>query len=165
MVNVGVIMGNKSDYKIMEEGLTVLQEFGVSYLVKSDSEDLPLDITGEWLKNLENDGAKVIIAGGGSDYDFAGKIAGLTTIPVISVPIRSEIPEDIESLFGIVQPGSPVATVGINNSRNAALLAVAVLGIADDRLKKALKDFREKMSSEVRLKDQKLQDKQGYQQT
>ena len=165
MVNVGVIMGSESDYKIMEEGLTILREFGLSFRVKSDSEDFPLDFTGEWLKKLENDGAKVVIAGSGSDYNFAGEIAGLTTIPVISVPIRNKIPKDIDDLFNIVQPGSPVATVGINNSRNAALLAVAVLGITNENVKKALKDFRERMSSEVRLKDQKLQDKQNYQQT
>lgn len=162
MINVGLIMGSESDYKVMEEGMKVLEEFGVSYLVKKDSEDLPLDIIGEWLQNLENDGGKVIIAGSGRDNDFAAQIAGLTTIPVISVPIRSDIPRDIDSLFNIVQPGSPVASVGINGARNAALLAVAVLGISDQRLRNALKIFRERMSSEVRLKDQMLQDKQNH---
>ena len=160
MATVGVIMGSDSDYRIMDEGLKVLQQFEVPFKVKlTGSDNKTSEGAVQWLEEFENQGGKVIIAGDAKDIHFAGKIAGLTTLPVISVPIRDDGSEDIESLFNIVQQGSPVATVGINGARNAALLAVAVLGINDVRLRNALKDFRQKMSSEVASKDNVLQEK------
>lgn len=163
MATVGVIMGSDSDYKIMDEGLKVLQQFEVPFKVKLISSDNKvLERTVEWLKEVEDLDAKVIIAGNAKDIHFAGKIAGLTTLPVIAVPIRDASLKDIDALFNIVQQGSPVATVGINGARNAALLAVAVLGINDVRLRNALKDFRQKMSSEVMNKDKVLQEKSDH---
>ncbi|KUO65858.1 MAG: N5-carboxyaminoimidazole ribonucleotide mutase [Gracilibacter sp. BRH_c7a] len=160
MSTVGVIMGSDSDYIIMDEGVKVLQQFEVSYKIKLTSTDNNiLERTVEWLEEFENFGGKVIIAGNAKDLHFAGKIAGLTTVPVIAVPIRHNGSEDIDSLFNIVQQGSPVAAVGINGARNAALLAVAVLGINDEGLRVALKDFRHKMTSEVMEKDKILQEK------
>ncbi len=162
MATVGVIIGSDSDYEIMDEGLKVLREFEVPFKVKlTFSDNKVLERAVEWLKEFENLGGKVIIAGDANDIGFAGKIAGLTTLPVIAVPIRNHGSEDIDYLFNIVQQGSPVATVGINGARNAALLAVAVLGINDVRLRNALKDFRQKMSAEVMNKDKILQDKLG----
>lgn len=162
MATVGLIIGSDSDYKIMDEGLKVLQQFEVSFEVKLTSLDNKvLERAVEWLKEFEGLGGKVIIAGDAKDIGFAGKIAGLTTLPVIAVPIRNHASGDINSLFNIVQQGSPVATVGINGARNAALLAVAVLGINDIHLRNALKDFRYKMSAEVMNKDKILQEKLG----
>lgn len=160
MATVGVIMGSYSDYKIMDEGLKVLQQFEVPSEVKlTFSDDKVLEGIAEWLKEFEGLGGKVIIAGDGKDIHLAGKIAGLTTLPVIAVPIRNQGVADIDSLFNIVQQGSPVATVGINGARNAALLAIAVLGINDVRLRNSLKDFRLKTLSEVMSKDKMLQEK------
>lgn len=160
MAIVGVIIGSDSDYKIMDEGLKVLQQFDVPFNVRlTSSDNKVLERAVEWLKEFEGLGGKVIIAGDAKDIHFAGKIAGLTTLPVIAVPIRDTSLKDIDALLNIVPQGSPVATVGINGARNAALLAVAVLGINDARLRDALKDFRQKMSSEVMNKDKVLQEK------
>lgn len=90
-----------------------------------------------------------------------GVIAGATTRPVIGVPIKSGALEGVDALYAIVQmpPGIPVATVGINGARNAALLAVEMLAIADLELQNQLKAFRQKMAADVEAKDSALQDK------
>ena len=160
MFTVGVFMGSDLDHKIMEECLQVLQQFEVPYNIEFNQDNMVSENIAKWLKNIEDEGCKVIIVGDTADIYMARMIAGLTTIPVIAVPIRKQGLEDkdIKSLLDIVQPGSPVATVGINGARNAALLAIAVLGITDTRLKNAIKAFRDKMSSEVMAKDEALQE-------
>lgn len=161
MVAVGVIMHsglNNMEKKIMEESLKVLEEFEVSFNVKQPHTDNTIvENTAQWLKEFEEEGGKVIIAGDTEDTNIAGMVVKFTTLPVIAVPIRNPGLVDIRSLLNIVQPGCPVATVAINGGRNAALLAIAVLGITDIRLKKALKAFRHKMESEVLAKDINLQ--------
>lgn len=161
MISVGVIMGSDSDFAVMEDALKTLQQFGVSWEVKVSSAHRTLKRTVDWVENFEQQGGKVIIAGAGLAAHLPGVIAGATTLPVIGVPIRSGALEGVDALYAIVQmpPGIPVATVGINSSRNAALLALAMLSINDDQLKEALKAYRKKMAQDVESKDKALQEK------
>lgn len=158
---VGVVMGSDSDFSVMEDAVKILKQFGVSFEIKVSSAHRTLKRTVDWVENFEKQGGKVIIAGAGLAAHLPGVVAGATTIPIIGVPIKSGALEGVDALYAIVQmpPGIPVATVGINGSRNAALLAVEMLAINDEGLKNALKAFRTKMAEEVAAKDQALQDK------
>lgn len=161
MVLVGIVMGSDSDFTVMEDSIKILKQFGVPFEVKVSSAHRTLKRTVEWVEGFEKQGGQVIIAGAGLAAHLPGVIAGATTLPVIGVPIRSGALEGVDALYAIVQmpPGIPVATVGINGARNAALLAVEMLSISDDKLKKALQDFRRKMADDVDAKDKALQGK------
>jgi 5-(carboxyamino)imidazole ribonucleotide mutase len=161
MVMVGVVMGSDSDLNVMEDAIKTLKQFGVSFEVKVSSAHRTLTRTVEWVQSFEKQGGKIIIAGAGLAAHLPGVIAGTTVLPVIGVPIRSGALEGVDALYAIVQmpPGIPVATVGINGSRNAALLAVEMLSINDSELRESLKTFRHKMQEEVDAKDKALQDK------
>lgn len=161
MNTVGVVMGSDSDWGVMEEAVKTLKQFGISYEVKVSSAHRTLMRTVEWVESFEKQEGKVIIAGAGLAAHLPGVIAGATTLPVIGVPIRSGALEGVDALYAIVQmpPGIPVATVGINAARNAALLAVEMLGMNDQTLREALKAFRQKMAEDVAAKDNALQEK------
>jgi 5-(carboxyamino)imidazole ribonucleotide mutase len=161
MVSIGVVMGSDSDWSVMEEAVKTLKQFGVSYEVKVSSAHRTLKRTVEWVENFEKQDGKVIIAGAGLAAHLPGVIAGATTLPIIGVPIRSGALEGVDALYAIVQmpPGIPVATVGINGARNAALLAVEMLSMSDQNLREALKAFRQKMAEDVDAKDCALQEK------
>ncbi len=103
-------------------------------------------------------GMKVIIAGAGGAAHLPGVTAAYTTLPVIGVPIESKSLKGLDSLLSIVQmpPGVPVATVGINGARNAGILAIQILATGDERLQKALMDFKQKLADESRAKSKNL---------
>ncbi len=105
----------------------------------------------EWAENAEQRGLSVIIAGAGGAAHLAGVIAGVTTLPVIGVPVRSKTLDGLDSLLSIVQmpSGIPVATVAINGAKNAALLAVEMLALQDNGLKQQLLEFRRKQTQKV----------------
>lgn len=161
MNQVGIIMGSDSDYDIMEDSVKILEQFGVSYEVKVSSAHRTLERTIEWIKAFELQGGKIIIAGAGLAAHLPGVLAGAVTLPVIGVPIRSGALEGLDALYSIVQmpPGIPVAAVGINAARNAALLAVEMLAVSDRNFKDLLGEFRRKMAAEVENKDQILRNK------
>lgn len=161
MISVGVVMGSDSDFTVLEDAIKILKQFGVTFEVKVSSAHRTLKRTVEWVESFEKQGGKVIIAGAGLAAHLPGVIAGATTLPVIGVPIRSGALEGVDALYAIVQmpPGIPVASVGINGSRNAALLAVEMLGMNDNGLKEAMKAFRLRMAEEVEAKDKALQGK------
>lgn len=161
MISVGIVMGSDSDFTVMEEAIKTLKQFGVAYEVKISSAHRALKRTVEWVESFEKQGGKVIIAGAGLAAHLPGVVAGATTLPVIGVPIRSGALEGVDALYAIVQmpPGIPVATVGINGARNAAILAAEILSVNDNHLKEILKAFRQKMAEDVELKDKVLQEK------
>jgi phosphoribosylaminoimidazole carboxylase PurE protein len=101
---------------------------------------------------------RVIIAGAGGAAHLPGVTAAYTTLPVIGVPIESKSLKGLDSLLSIVQmpPGVPVATVGINAARNAGLLAVQILAVSDDRLRKALTEFKQRLADESRARNKDL---------
>lgn len=145
-MKVAIFFGSKSDTEIMKGAANCLKEFGVSYEAYIlSAHRVPEKLT-ETLKNAEKSGCEVVIAGAGLAAHLPGVIASQTIMPVIGVPIKGAV-EGLDALFSIVQmPKSiPVATVGINNSYNAGMLAVQILGVKDKAIREKLNKFRENM--------------------
>jgi len=160
MPAVGIIMGSDSDLPIMQEAANVLEEFGVSYdLTVCSAHRLPKE-TADYALNAQERGVAVIIAGAGGAAHLPGVIAAYTILPIIGVPIKTSTLSGVDSLYSIVQmpKGIPVATVAINGSANAALLAVEMLAIKEPSLREKLILYRQKMAQDVIKKDQKLKE-------
>ncbi|MFZ3130753.1 MAG: 5-(carboxyamino)imidazole ribonucleotide mutase [Desulfosporosinus sp.] len=159
MSQIGVIMGSDSDYKIMEDAMSVLRQFELDFEVKISSAHRTLERTLDWVKAFEAQGGKLIIAAAGLAAHLPGVIAGATTLPVIGVPLSSGPLAGKDALYSIVQmpPGIPVATVGIGAVRNAALLAVQILAIQDESLSMKVKSYRTQMQKDIETKDEALQ--------
>lgn len=159
MSQIGVIMGSDSDYKIMEDAMSVLRQFELDFEVKISSAHRTLERTLDWVKAFEAQGGKLIIAAAGLAAHLPGVIAGATTLPVIGVPLSSGPLAGKDALYSIVQmpPGIPVATVGIGAVRNAALLAVQILAIQDESLSMKVKSYRAQMQKDIETKDEALQ--------
>ncbi|AYE33281.1 5-(carboxyamino)imidazole ribonucleotide mutase [Clostridium septicum] len=145
-MKVAIFLGSKSDTEVMRGAANCLREFGVSYEAYIlSAHRVPEKLT-ETLKKAEKSGCEVVIAGAGLAAHLPGVIASQTTMPVIGVPIKGAV-EGLDALFSIVQmPKSiPVATVGINNSYNAGMLAVQILAVKDKAIREKLNKFRENM--------------------
>lgn len=149
MIKVGVIMGSRSDLPTMEEGIAMLERFGVSHEVKIVSAHRTPEYMFEYAKMAEERGIKVIIAGAGGAAHLPGMVASLTTLPVIGVPIESKALNGMDSLLSIVQmPGGiPVATVAIGaaGAKNAGILASQIVALENMEVKRKLKEFRAEM--------------------
>ena len=139
-MKVAVIMGSKSDYPKLEEGIKLLERFDVEVSVRALSAHRTPKQLVSFLEEIEND-TDVIIGAAGKAAHLPGVIASQTTMPVIGVPCKGAI-EGLDALFSIVQmPKSiPVATVGINNAYNAGMLAVQMLAVGDKELKAKLEE-------------------------
>ena len=144
-------MGSTSDYDVMSAAVETLDAFGVPYEKRVISAHRTPDLMFEYARSAKANGIDVIIAGAGGAAHVAGVIAGLTTVPVIGVPIRTQMMVGLDSLLSIVQmPGGiPVATVAINGAKNAALLAVQMLAIKYEDLAAKLEEFRKKQTQKV----------------
>lgn len=162
---VSIIMGSDSDLPIMQETVQVLEEFSIDYEIKIISAHRTPDLAFDYAKNAKDQGTKVIVAGAGGAAHLAGVIAALTTLPVIGVPILGKSFEGLDSLLSMVQmpSGIPVATVAVNGSKNAGILAAKILALNDPELNQKLTDYQQKLHDSVIQKNQKLQDI-GYQQ-
>ena len=155
---VGIIMGSDSDLPVMEAAFQVLKEFNIPYEVKILSAHRTPDQHSEYSKSAKDRGLKVIIAAAGGAAHLPGVTAAQTILPVIGVPIKSKSLEGMDSLLSIVQmpPGIPVATVSIDGAKNAALLAVQILGISTESIQKKLTDYKKKMETESMGKNKNL---------
>lgn len=155
---VGIIMGSDSDLPIMEKTVKILNDFAVPFEVKILSAHRTPEEHSKYAKTAKERGLKVIIAAAGMAAHLPGVTAGQTTLPVIGIPIKSNFQDGLDSLLSIVQmpPGIPVATVGINGSRNAAILAVQILALSDEILQKKLDDFKVKMAEDSIKKNEKV---------
>ena len=155
---VGIIMGSDSDLPVMEAAFQVLKEFNIPYEVKILSAHRTPDQHSEYSKSAKDRGLKVIIAAAGGAAHLPGVTAAQTILPVIGVPIKSKSLEGMDSLLSIVQmpPGIPVATVSIDGAKNAALLAVQILGISTESIQKKLVDYKKKMATESMGKNKNL---------
>lgn len=143
LMKVAIFFGSKSDTEVMKGAANCLREFGVEFKAYVlSAHRVPEKLT-ETLIEAEKNGCEVVIAGAGLAAHLPGVIASQTTMPVIGVPIKGAV-EGMDALFSIVQmPKSiPVATVGINNSYNAGMLAVQMLAIKDEVLREKLNQFR-----------------------
>ena len=161
---IGIIMGSDSDLPVMKQAAEVLDQFGVPYEITIVSAHRTPERMYEYAKTAEERGIKVIIAGAGGAAHLPGMTASLTHLPVIGVPIKTSSLNGLDSLLSIVQmpAGIPVATVAINNAKNAALLALSILATSDPEIAKKLKEYRESLKEMVEKKAEKLEEL-GYQ--
>lgn len=157
---VGILMGSDSDFDVMKDAAQVLGEFKVPFEVSVISAHrTPADLE-KYASTAQTRGLKVIIAGAGGAAHLPGVTAAMTFLPVIGVPVFSKKLNGQDSLYSIVQmpAGIPVATVGIDNSRNAALLAVQILSLSDPELMAQFRAFRVKLAEASRQKNQKIRE-------
>ena len=151
---VVIVMGSQSDAPTMREAANILKEFGVSFEVKVLSAHRTPEETAKYAKSLKARGVSVVIAGAGGSAALAGVIASHTTIPVIGIPIQTTALNGMDSLLSTVQmpPGIPVATVAIGSAgaKNAALLAVSILGLSNKKLQARLEDFRKTQRAKIK---------------
>lgn len=161
VAKVGILMGSDSDFEIMKEAALVLDEFAVPYEVSVISAHRTPRELEQYASGAADKGLKVIIAGAGAAAHLPGVTAAFTLLPVIGVPIYSKKLSGQDSLYSIVQmpAGIPVATVGIDNARNAALLAIQMLALGDSDLMDALAEFRGKLAEAAKQKNRKIQEK------
>ncbi|MBI3291413.1 MAG: 5-(carboxyamino)imidazole ribonucleotide mutase [Elusimicrobia bacterium] len=141
---VGILMGSQGDLPKMGKAAEVLQTFGVPYEILVLSAHRLPDRVAEYAAQAEGRGLRVLIAGAGMANHLAGAIAAHSLLPVIGVPLSSSALNGVDALYSTVQmpSGVPVATVAIDGATNAAYLAVEILALADDQLKKRLKELR-----------------------
>lgn len=154
---VSVIMGSDSDSPVMNEAIKILEEYKVLYEKKILSAHRSPDEVTRFAKNARKNGFKIIIAGAGGAAALAGVVASHTTLPVIGVPMETNELKGIDSLFSTVQmpSGVPVATVTIGKAgaKNAAFLALEILGISDKRIEKKLADFKKSLAESIKKKN------------
>jgi len=160
---VGVIMGSDSDLGVMQAAVDVLDQFGVPCEVRVVSAHRTPDVMYEYARTAAERGLRVIIAGAGGAAHLPGMTASMTPLPVIGVPVPLGRLDGLDSLLSIVQmPGGiPVATVAIGNAKNAGLLAVRILAVADERLQAALTRYQTDLADQVRAKDEAVRGKLG----
>ncbi len=156
---VGIIMGSDSDFEVMQEAAKILDEFKVKYEMSVVSAHRTPERMVEYAKTARERGLKVIIAGAGGAAHLPGMVAAVTTLPVIGVPVKLKSLEGMDSLLSIVQmpAGVPVATVAINNAKNAGLLAVQILSTSHEHLAEELQKYKDKMKAEVLEKSEKVE--------
>lgn len=144
-------MGSVSDWEVMSGAAEVLEQFGVEYEKRIVSAHRTPDLLAEYAKTAKARGLQVIIAGAGGAAHLPGMVASMTVLPVVGVPVKSRALNGLDSLLSIVQmpAGIPVATVAIDGSRNAALIAVSILALQDESLALALEEFRRSQTEKV----------------
>ncbi len=147
---VSIIMGSTSDMPVLEKAAKLLDEFEIPFEINALSAHRTPEQVTEFAKNAKSRGLKVIIAAAGMAAHLPGVIAAQTTVPVIGVPIKSDL-EGMDALLAIVQmpPGIPVATVGINAGLNAAILAVQMLSLTDERIAERFAAYKESLAQKI----------------
>lgn len=161
MKKVAILMGSDSDFGVMSKAVSVLKEFEIPVEVHVYSAHRTPEKVAAFASNAKDNGFGVIIAGAGMAAALAGVLAGHTTLPVIGVPLKSNVLEGVDALLSTVMmpSGIPVATVAIDGSKNAAYLAAQILAVGDEELAKKVLEIRQKQSAAVLVKDQELQEK------
>lgn len=154
-----VIMGSDSDFPVVKAALTELKKYGVEFECRVMSAHRTPAEAAEFASSARENGFGVIICAAGMAAHLAGVVAGHTTLPVIGIPMKSKALEGMDALLATVMmpPGVPVATVGIDGAKNAAVLAVQMLSLSDDALAEKLAAEKQKMADGVKEKDAALQ--------
>ena len=155
---VGIVMGSDSDWPLVQKAADTLRSFGVPFEVRVMSAHRTPDVACEYASTAEQRGLKVIIAAAGLAAHLGGVLAAHTVLPVIGIPMPGGPLNGQDALYATVQmpSGIPVATVGIGNAANAALLAVQILGTADNGLRTKLADYKAAMRQKVIEADEKI---------
>ena len=144
-------MGSVSDYEVMADAVTMLEQLGIDFEKRVVSAHRTPDLLYEYAKTARERGLGVIIAGAGGAAHLPGMVAAMTTLPVVGVPVRSRALNGLDSLLSIVQmpAGVPVATTVINGAKNAALIAASILSLQDRELAARLEAFRARQTADV----------------
>ncbi len=156
---VGIIMGSDSDLSVMQGAIDILKEFDIPSEITVVSAHRTPHRMVDYAEKASARGLKVIIAGAGGAAHLPGMVASITTLPVIGVPVKSSNSIDgWDSILSILQMpnGVPVATVALNASKNAGLLAAQILGTADQSIASKLEQYKKEMKEEVTEKIQKM---------
>ena len=158
---VAIVMGSDSDYPVLEKCIKILKEFNVEVDVTVCSAHRTPDRAAEYARSAEEKGFNVIIAAAGKAAHLPGVLAAYTVLPVIGLPIQSSTLDGLDSLLSIVQmpSGIPVATVAINGSENAALLAIQIIGVKYPEMRSKMNQYKENMKVSVDEKDRKIKEK------
>lgn len=159
MAKVAILMGSKSDFSVVKPAVQVLKNFGVETSVRVISAHRTPDEAHEFAQNAEKNGVEVIICAAGKAAHLGGVIAAYTTLPVIGLPVKTDMMGGLDSLLSIVQmpSGIPVATVGVNGGENAGLLALQILGIHYPEISVQLKSYKAAMREKINADDAALQ--------
>ncbi|KAI0996559.1 hypothetical protein K3495_g11624 [Podosphaera aphanis] len=157
---IAITMGSDSDLPVLRPGMELLKDLNIPFYVTITSAHRTPHLMTEFAATAVTNGFKVIIAAAGGAAHLPGMIAASTTLPVIGVPVKGSTMDGMDSLMSIVQMprGVPVATVAINNSVNAALLAVRILSTSDEAVRKKLESYNDRMREEVSEKSDRLKE-------
>lgn len=150
-MKVGIVMGSTSDLEVMKGAFEIFDRFGVEYEKKVFSAHRTPQALTDWMSGARERGITAFIAGAGGAAHLAGVVAAHTTLPVIGVPIMSKALRGLDSLLSTVQmpSGIPVATVAIDGAKNAAFLAIEIMGVTDESLHRKLLDFRAEQAQKI----------------
>lgn len=164
MAKVGIVMGSDSDMKTMAKAAEQLEALGIEFEMRVISAHRCPEELVEWAKTAEARGLQVIIAGAGMAAALPGMVAALFPLPVIGVPLSSAVLDGVDALYSTVQmpSGIPVATVAINGTKNAAILAARILAVSDPEIREKVKALGAEGKAAVIGKDARLQEV-GYQ--
>ena len=160
MSKVGILMGSKSDFDVVKPAVNVLQKFGVETEVHVISAHRTPQEAHEYASTARERGVEVLICAAGKAAHLGGVIAALTTLPVIGLPVKTDMMGGLDSLLSIVQmpAGIPVATVGVNGGENAGLLALQMLGIKYPEIDEKLVEYKKAMQDKINADDKALQE-------
>ena len=160
---VGIVMGSDSDWPVMQPAASACEEFGVAYEADVVSAHRMPEAMIEYGRAAAGRGLAVIIAGAGGAAHLPGMLAAVTPLPVIGVPVPLKYLDGMDSLLSIVQmpAGVPVATVAIGNARNAGLLAVRILAVADRELQQRMAEFQVELRQAAEAKGAVVREARG----
>lgn len=163
MAKVAVLMGSKSDFPVVKPAVKVLKDFGVETEVRVISAHRTPDEAHEFASGAKGRGVEVIICAAGKAAHLGGVIAAYTTLPVIGLPVKTDMMGGLDSLLSIVQmpSGIPVATVGVNGGENAGLLALQILGVKYPEIAEKLAAYKQSMKAKINADDAALQAELG----
>ncbi|MCI7145159.1 MAG: 5-(carboxyamino)imidazole ribonucleotide mutase [Clostridiales bacterium] len=158
MKKVGIVMGSDSDMPVAEKAIERLEKYGIPYEVHIYSAHRTPEAAKDFAENAEKNGFACIIALAGKAAHLAGSLAANTMLPVIGVPVKASVLDGMDALLSTVQmpSGIPVATVAIDGSANAAILAAQIIATNDEELSEKLKAERREAAEAVLAKDKKL---------
>ena len=159
MAKVALVMGSKSDLSVVKPAVTVLKSFGVETEVRVISAHRTPDEAHAFAKSAKDNGIEVIICAAGKAAHLGGVIAAYTTLPVIGLPVKTDMMGGLDSLLSIVQmpSGIPVATVGVNGGENAGVLAAQILGIKYPEIAVKLAEYKKNMKDKINADDSAVQ--------
>ncbi|MGA7307264.1 MAG: 5-(carboxyamino)imidazole ribonucleotide mutase [Rhodothermales bacterium] len=160
---VGIVMGSESDLPVVEGAFAILRSFDVPFEVRVLSAHRTPDETAKWASTARERGMKVLLAAAGGAAHLGGVVAAHTTLPVIGIPVGGGNLNGLDALLATVQmpSGVPVATVAIGGAKNAALLAVQILGTSDPEIEARLADYKSEMVGKVAAMNARVQEKAG----